>query len=159
MAVEKKNVFLSATVKSYIYRAQGKLIEGPRIPQRDPIQHGTALKAELTAAYKKHNTLTPQQIAAIKYKDGICLEFSGKKGHELIIKSLENRTVGIRLLNVKEDVENDTVHATVYVPKGKESFFVKRLDEYVESADLEKPRYHDLVNSIEKVKLAVLESF
>lgn len=159
MAVEKKNIFLSATIKSYLYRAQGKLIEGPRIPQRNPLQHAMSLKTELTAAYRKHSTLTPQQIAAIKYKDGICLEFSGKKGHELIVKSLENRTVGIRLLNVKEDTENDIVHATVYVPKGKESFFIKRLDEYAESANLEKPRYHDLINSIEKVRLAVLESF
>jgi hypothetical protein len=159
MAVEKKNIFLSATVKSYVYRAQGKPIEGPHIPQRNPVQHATALKAELDTACKKYNILTPQQIAAIKYKDGICLEFSGKKGHELIFKSLENRTVGIRLLNVKEDSENGTVHATVYVPKGKEAFFVKRLDEYIESADLEKPRHHDLINSIEKVKLAVLESF
>jgi hypothetical protein len=159
MAVDKKNIFLSATAKSYVYRAQGKPIEGPHIPQRNPAQHAAILKTELTAAYKKHNALTPQQIAAIKYKDGICLEFSGKKGHELIIKSLENRTVGIRLLNVKEDSENGTVHATVYVPKGKESFFIKRLDEYAESGNLEKPLHHDVINSIEKIKLAVLESF
>jgi hypothetical protein len=160
MAVDKKNLFLSDTAKSYGYRAQGKLIEGgPRIPQRHSVQHAANLKTELTAAYKKHSDLTSKQIAAIKYKDGICLEFSGQKGHELIFKSLENGTVGIRLLNVRKDIQNATIHATVYVPKDKTSFFIKRLDEYAKSANLEKPRYHDLINSIEEVKLAVLESF
>jgi hypothetical protein len=159
VAVDKKNLFLSDTVKSYVYRAQGRPIEGPRIPRRNPVQHVATLKADLAAAYQSHRDLTPKQIAAIKYKDGICLEFSGKKGHELIIKSLENGTVGIRLLNVKVDDKNDTVRATVFVPNGKESFFIKRLDEYAESANLDKPRYNDLINSIEKVKLAVLESF
>jgi len=159
MAIDKKNIFLSDTVKQYDYKAQGKPGGGPRIPQRNPVQHAETLKQDLFAAYKKHNDLTPKQIAAIKYKDGISLEFSGQQAHELMLKSLENMSVGIRLKNVRVDTKNDTVRATVFIPNGKEAYFINRLDKYVEAANTEKPRYQDFINSIEKVKLAVVESF
>lgn len=123
MAVEKKHIFLTDTTKSYNYTAQGKPADGPRIPQRNPSQHAATLKRELSAACQKYYSLVPKQIAAIKYKDGVCLEFSGHRGNDLIFKSLENMPSGIRLRNVKEDPQNEIVHATVFVPKGKESFF------------------------------------
>ena len=159
MAIDKKNIFLSNTVKHYGYKAQGKPGSGPRIPQRDPKKHAEILKQDLLTAYKRHNDLTPKQIAAIKYKDGICLEFSGQKEHELMLESLENMSVGIRLQNVKTDTQKDIVSATVFIPKGKESFFINRIEKYAKTAATEKPRYHDFINSIEKVKLAVVESF
>ena len=159
MAVEKKNIFLSNTVKSFDYKSQGKPASGPRIPQRNPLQHAAALKQELSAAYDKHNSLTREQIAAIKYKDGVCLEFSGRSENDLIFKSLEHTSAGIRLRNVRTDTQNNITHATVFVPKGKESYFIKRLDEYAKTANIEKPRYKDLINSIEEIKLAVVESF
>jgi len=159
MAVEKKHIFLTDTTKSYNYTAQGKPADGPRIPQRNPSQHAATLKRELSAACQKYYSLVPKQIAAIKYKDGVCLEFSGHRGNDLIFKSLENMPSGIRLRNVKEDPQNEIVHATVFVPKGKESFFFNRLDKYAETADAAKPSNHNLINSIEKIKLAVAESF
>jgi len=159
VAIEKKNIFLSDTMKHYDYKAQGKPGPGPRIPQRNPVQHAETLKKELFAAYKKHDDLTPKQIAAIKYKDGICLEFSGQQAHELMLKSLENMSTGIRLQNVRVDAKNDIVCATVFIPNGKKSFFVNRIDKYAETANIGKPRYQNFINSIEKVKLAVVESF
>jgi hypothetical protein len=159
MAIDKKNIFLSDTVKPYVYRAKSKFGSGPRIPQRIPTQHAATLKQDILSAYKKHNDLTPKQVAAIKYKDGICLEFSGQKAHELMFRSLENMSSGIRLRNVKVDTENDVVHATVFIPKGKESFFIKRIDKYAETANVGKPRHQDFINSIEEIKLAVVESF
>jgi len=157
MAVEKKNIFLSKTANNFKYRAQGKPNDGPRIPQRNPSQHSASLKQQILSACKKYNDLTQKQIAAIKYKDGIYLEFTGQKEHELMFNSLEYIPSGIRLLNAKKD--NEVMHATVFVPKGKESFFINRIDKYSETADISKPRYHDLINSIENIKLAVVESF
>jgi len=159
VAVEKKNIFLSNTMEHYDYKAQRKRGSDPHVPQRDSAQHAVTLKQDLFTAYKKHNDLTPKQIAAIKYKDGICLEFSGQQAHELMFKSLENMSVGIRLQNVRTDTKNDIVHATVFIPNGKESFFINRIDKYAETANIGKPRYQDFINSIEKVKLAVVESF
>jgi hypothetical protein len=159
MAIDKKNIFLSNTAINYNYKAQGKRGSDPCIPKRNPMQHAETLRQKLTAAYKKHNDLTPKQMAAIKYKDGICLEFFGQQAHELMLKSLENMSVGIRLQNVKVDANNDTVSATVFIPKGKESFFLNRIDKYAETADTEKPRHKNFINSIEEVKLAVIKSF
>jgi len=157
MAVDKKNIFLSNTVQSLNYKAPSTGGSGSNIPQRNPSQHVANLKQELSAVYQKHKSLTSKQIAAIKNKDGVCLEFFGHKGSALIFKSLENTASGIRLRNVKED--NDTIHATVFIPKGKESYFFKRLDAYADTVNQEKQKNQDLVNSIEKIKLAVVESF
>jgi hypothetical protein len=159
MAIDKKNIFLSDTIQSFDYTAQGKPGPGPRIPQRTPSQHAETLKQDLFAAYKKYNDMTLKQIAAIKYKDGICLEFFGQQAHELMLKSLENMSTGIRLRNVRVDAKNDIVCATVFIPSGKESFFINRIDKYAKTANTEKPRHHDFINSIEKIKLAVVESF
>jgi hypothetical protein len=103
--------------------------------------------------------LTPPQIAAIKYRDGICLDISGQQGHDLIIKSLENMKTGIRLLNVRYDEANQVTHAAVYIPKRKESFFIDRLDSYAETIETGKPKNQLLINSIEDIKLALLETF
>ena len=157
MAVDKKNIFLINTVESLKYKAQSGGRSGSNIPQRNPSQHVAKLKQELSAAFQKYKSLTSEQIAAIKNKDGVCLEFSGHKGNDLIFKSLENITSGIRLRNVK--VDNDIIHATVFIPKGKENYFLKRLDAYANTVNLEKQKNHDLINSIEKIKLAVVESF
>jgi len=160
MPVEKKHIFLSGTANSHNYKAQAKGGGDPRIPQRDPSLHVTALRRELSVAYDKYNAVAPKQIAAIKYKDdGICLEFSGQEGNDLIFKSLDNMPSGIRLRNVKFDAKNSITCATVFIPKGKESFFFNRLDEYAETANKDKPTHGKLINSIEKIKLAVVESF
>jgi hypothetical protein len=159
MAVEKKNIFLSGTIESLNYRQQGKPGSDKIIPPRDHFQHAETLKREFTVAYEKHSTLKPEQIAAIKYKDGVCLEISGLKGNALLFNSLEDMRVGSRLRNVRVDPENGVVQATVFIPKGKETFFIKKLDAYADTATQEKPKNRDLVNSIEEIKLAVVESF
>ena len=52
------------------------------------------------------------------------------------------------------------VIATVYVPSGKESYFLEKINQYInEDTPKGNPKNMKLVNSIEDVKLAVLESF
>jgi len=102
--------------------------------------------------------LTQEQIAAIHYKDGMYLEFSGAQNYDLAVKSLENISSGIRLLNVK--TENDTIKATVYVPSGKESIFLNKVQAYADSSlSGDRLKNNDLISSIENIKLAILESF
>jgi hypothetical protein len=118
--------------------------------------HAAYISRQLQAAAEA--SLTQKQVAAIRYKDGVYFEFSGAENHELAIKSLENLQQGIRLLNVKHD--GDIVKATVYIPAGKESYFLSKVQEYAKPTDEEKkPKNNDLVRSIENVKLAMLESF
>ena len=66
---------------------------------------------------------------------------------------------GIRLLKVWKD--NEIERAIVYIPNGKESYFLNKVKEYG-SSDLTKrrnPKNNDLIRTIEDVRIAILESF
>ena len=129
MAVEKKNIFLKNTIEPLPYASKSSPGPEKRIPNRDVNAHAVFLKHKLEQAYAA--SLTQKQVAAIRYKEGTYLEFSSAKQHDLAIKSLENISVGIRLLNVRVNDEKDIVYATVYVPDGKESFFINKVEKYV----------------------------
>ena len=76
-------------------------------------------------------------------------------------KSLEHITKGIRLLNVKEISEGDNhvkTRAIVYVPNGKEGYFISKIRQYKEEETSRgNPKNSNLVNSIEDVTIALLE--
>ncbi|MGJ8510723.1 hypothetical protein, partial [Glaesserella parasuis] len=67
--------------------------------------------------------------ASLPTKDGVYIEFVGQAGYDLVTKSLENRRSGIRLLNVKKSEE--VFSATVYIPAGKESHFLNKIQAYL----------------------------
>lgn len=160
MPIEKRNIFLTGTIEPLPFTSKSGRGSENAIPQRDVQQHANFLKRKFERAYAENKTLTQKQVAAIKYKEGIYLEFAGQQNHDLVIKSLENIRAGIRLLNVRTDVDTNEIKATVYVPEGKESFFINRLEQYqsilTESGE---PRNKNLINSIENVKLAFLDAF
>ncbi len=160
MPVEKKNIFLSGTIETLPFTSKSNPGSDRIIPGRDPAQHANFLRRRFAEVYAQNRALTPQQVAAIRYKEGVYLEFSGKQNCDLVVKSLENIRAGIRLLNVRIDQIDDTIKATVYVPEGKETFFINRLEQYSSTATIQdKPKHENLINSIEDVKLALLESF
>ncbi len=158
MSVEKKNIFLNDTNKSIPYVSRSMLI-GKNFPLRDNSKlHAQFIGRKLNECYERSKT--QKQAAAIRYKEGVYLEFSSAAKHDLAIKSLENRTQGIRLLNVKTDNETETIKATVYIPAGKELYFIKKVEAY--SSEVTKkglPRNNDLVRSIEDIRIAMLDSF
>ena len=157
MAVEKKNIFLTQTVETMPYTSTSRPI-GTNYPKRTVATHAAFIQRKLQECYT--NSLTQRQVAAIRYKEGTYLEFSSAKGHDLAIKSLESRKSGIRLLNVREDEESDIVKATVYIPAGKESFFLKKVETYAsEQTSKGSPKNNDLVRSIDDIKIAMLDSF
>lgn len=157
MAVDKKNIFLSQTAESLSYTSSPRPM-GSNYPRRTTATHADFIQRKLKDCYDE--ALTQRQVAAIRYKEGTYLEFSGASQHDLAVKSLENRTQGIRLLNVHEDTETNTIKATVYIPEGKENYFIQKVEAYAtEQTKSGKPKNNDLVSSIENIKLAMLESF
>jgi hypothetical protein len=160
MPVDKKNIFLSGTIEPMPFTSRSAPGAERAIPSRDVAQHANYLKGRFKEAYAQNKNLTQQQVAAIRYKEGVYLEFSGQQNHDLVVKSLENIRAGIRLLNVRIDSDDDTIKATVYVPDGKESYFINRLEQYLSEVTIKgEPRHKDLINGIENVKLAFLNSF
>lgn len=163
MVVNKKNIFLKNTARTMSYSSYPLSI--PRnFPERNVQTHADFIRLKLQESYS--NDITQKQAAAIRYKEGIYLEFSSAPSDELVIKSLENRQQGIRLLNVQEDsvIQEDSVKkitkATVYIPAGKESYFLNKVNAYgTELTKSGKPKNNDLIRSLDDVKLAILDSF
>jgi hypothetical protein len=98
-------------------------------------------------------------------RDGIYVEFEGAPGYDLVTKSLEDRGAGIRLLNVytirsQSDPTQEITRATVFIPSGKQEHFLRKIRKYAEEDTKKgKPKNADLIQSVEDMRLAVLESF
>lgn len=161
MPIEKRNIFLQETRDTLPFVSKrGR--SGTTFPVRaNPGAHAAFIAQKLTEC--RSQDLTQRQVASIRYKDGLYLEFSGAENYDLHTKALDNyqSKTGIRLLNIRKD--GNITRATVYVPAGKENYFLERVQAFSDSLEsLEEnssPKNNNLVRSIEDVKLAVLESF
>ena len=157
MAVDKGNIFLTNTQDVLPYVSGSKRANRSLPIRNDPRAHAEFIRQKLNECQEK--SLSQKQVAAIRYKDGTYLEFTSAVDCDLPLKSFENRRQGIRLLSVKEDTDSST-KATVYIPSGKESYFLQKVQAYADTIDGEKnPKNNDLVRSIENVRIAVLNSF
>lgn len=96
-----KNIFLQHTASPLPYAPQGGG-GGPKYPTRNnPDAHARFISRKLQES--RAQDLTQRQVAAIRYKEGLYLEFSGAVQHDLAVQKLENLKKGIRLSNVKRD--------------------------------------------------------
>lgn len=126
--------------------------------------HGEFIQRQFNAAFAAAKT--QKQVAAIKYKESTYLQVKGVAGYDLNLKSLENMPSGIRLLNFQEtkDVESGKIipEATIFVPRGKESFFLNRVQDFLNPEKNNKKtgsrKNKDLINSIGNISLAILSS-
>lgn len=156
MSEKKPNIFLRDVSEAISYSSEGARIERSFPVRSNPRQHAAIIEKKLKECQKK--ALEQKQVAAIRYKEGLYLEFSGEVNKELNVKSLENISMGVRLLNVH--TEEDITRATVYVPSAKAGYFLSKVEEYSNSlGGTGNPKNNDLIRSIEDVRLAVVESF
>ena len=156
-----EHIFLPGKPESHRYTSFGIPIK-ESLPQRERRTHAQYLHKKLDEIWKSVKEKNRDRLAvSLPVKNGTYLEFEGSPDEILNIQSLENRTSGIKLLNSRiHDMENQRViKATVYVPKGKELFFLKRIEEYGETSPKGNPRHERLIATINDIKEAVLESF
>lgn len=157
MDIIKRNIMLSDVTERLDYSAQSKRVS-ISFPARERKGHAQFIAQKLEEC--RRTSLSQKQVAAIHYRDGMYLEFSGKAGYDLLTKGLENQKQGIRLLNVQRESADSPIKATVYVPAGKENYFIKKVNEYADKETQKgNPKNQDLIASIEDVRNAVLESF
>lgn len=159
MTVDKKNLFLRNTETPLAYSSRPIPIEHNYPVRRDANAHANFIQSKFNDSYERSSI--QKKAAAIRYKNGMYLEFSSALGHELSVKSLEDIRQGIRLLNVKENLDTKQVKAIIYVPDGKEAHFLKKVKAYGSEVSEKsgKPKNNDLVSSIEDISLAMLEAF
>lgn len=158
MAVERKNLFLHGTKDSKPYSSRPNPVKR-NFPHRENHKvHATYLERKLKECFERSEI--QKQAAAIRYKDGTYLEFSGLATCDLASRSLENIPKGIRLLNIKNDEKTCIQSATVFIPAGKESFFSNKIEQYrSEITKKGNPKNNDLIRSIEDIRVAILKSF
>lgn len=158
-----KHIFISGNKKPEKYKDSRKGGKQPRIPQRDIAAHSAKLLQQFDNIWNQKKELEQTRTAEkIATREGTYLSFTSAADHDLITKSLENIRNGIRLLNIKEEKISDghtQVKATIYIPKGREKYFIDKITEYeLKNSDSGKPKNAKLVNSIEDVSMALLES-
>ncbi|MEM7571326.1 MAG: S8 family peptidase [Bacteroidota bacterium] len=136
-------------------------------PDRVRKAHGERLEEKFNAVWKEFADISDtRQAASLPTRGGIYIQVRSADAFPLKLKSLENLRKGIRLTRVSSIVEEKgggTVEytvATVFIPTGEHTYFLQKIKEYLEGdSPSGKPKNQSLINSIEDVKLAVLESF
>ena len=166
MATEHSHIFLreAQDTEEFTTPRSG----GPQkdIPQRDRQSHSAKLQSQWAAIWAKAKEQKESRTAvSMPSRDGVYVEFEGAPGHDLVTKSLEDRSAGIRLLNVytirsESDPTQEITRATVFIPAGKQNHFLKKINEYAQKeTKCGNPKHAPLVQSVEDMRLAVLESF
>ena len=154
-----RHIFLQDPPRFLRFTSPRRGSEKPRIPQRDRIQHSTYLKQRLETAWAEADQ---RQAVVHVERHGAYFDFVSDLGADLVLKSLEDRRGGIRLLNVRREGEGTSqkTYATVYVPHTKRGHFLRKITKYAEENTLSgKPKNQNLINSIADIRRSVLESF
>lgn len=156
-----EHIFLSWKPESISYRAFGKPVSEV-FPARERRTHAEFLQRKLHDIWKEvEKNDSARAAVSLPTRNGTYIEFIGSPDELLNIQSLENKPSGIKLLNSRMvEMDNQKViKATVYIPKGKENFFLKRIENYGEESPKGKPKHQKLVATINDIRGAVLESF
>jgi len=135
----------------------------PRVRPQDRSIHADNVRQSLENAWQ---TAIDRQAVAHSDRHGVYLEFSSEPGFDLALKSLEYRGANIKLLNIKNQGEEDEKRtlATVFVPHDKSAHFLRKVTAYAEENNLPKkdgtttPKNATLIESIGDVRAAILES-
>jgi len=135
----------------------------PRLKPQDRTTHAEYVKSALQQA---QTVAVKRQAVVRSERQGIYLEFSSEPGFDLVMKSLEAKHAGIKLLNVKVEGEGDDVvtRATVYIPHDKCSHFLQKAVAYATEDNPPKadgtstPKNAKLIESIGDVRAGMLES-
>ena len=135
---------------------------GPRGPYKTPPRNRETHSAFLIKQLKdtKQQSLVyseERKALGIDAQDGIYLQFKSDPEFELKFESLEFRPSGIELLAVKD--HNGVTFATVFVPEGKLSIFINKIEKYRSELTAKgKFRNKDLVESIADIRVASIKS-
>lgn len=169
MAKEYPHIFLHDAQQATAFTTPRSLRgDSDKFPTRNRQSHSAKLHEQWAAIWTKAREEQESRVAvSMPVTSGVYIEFEGAAGYELVTKSLEDRRSGIRLLNVRENfvnvggnLEQKITRATVFIPMGKQNFFLKKILEYAQEENRKGlPKNNDLIRSVEDMRLAVLDSF
>lgn len=132
------------------------------LPPRDRTTHGTTVREQLNKVRGENEQgrgvqTEPERPAPIS------IEVRSEPGFVLNLESLENRAKGIEVACVR--TEGDVQVATVQVPEGALTHFLKLVEKYL-TEDTKgtpktppKPKHRELIDRVAELRLATLRSF
>lgn len=139
-------------------RPTGGSGSGLNLPQRNRQSHAEQLMDQLASIQEQESSIVSQQKSiGLDAGWGIYISFESEPDFDLKFESLEFQRSGIELCAIKQS-ERKTM-ATVFVPEGKLSYFLKKISQYKdENTPKDNPRHKDLIEGISAIKLAALEA-
>lgn len=165
MAKLQEHIFLRDIAKSERFTTISSRGGKPNIPERNRISHSQHLISRFSDIRQQSiDEKQEREAMSLPTHRGTYLEFKSGLNADLITKSLENIKQDIRLLSIRS-VQNDNgqeIRAIVYIPQGKEAIFINKIQDYAndnKNTPKGNPKNAPLVNSIEDVQLALLDSF
>ncbi len=131
-------------------------------PSRTRAAHAASLRQQIDELIAEAELRVGFRAAVLPESrdDGVQVVFEGAPGYELQLSSIESRTANIELLSVREVGEGSRriVVAAAYVPMQGLAHLLNRLTAYATQLIHGKPKNQALIESIEQVKMAVVES-
>lgn len=168
--LEFPHLFLNGSAQEQNYTSPQSGRDDLEVPERND-RNGQAdfVKNGLETAWSSSEQAREQRKAvSLPTRNGTYIQFDSAIGFDLKTKSFDLKQSGIRLLNVSEDAPDGDgdnagviTKATIYVPAGKEGILLGKIEKYrtEENAKSGNPRNQGLINGIENVQEAIIESF
>lgn len=156
---QRAHFILQNTSQAISFTAKGGGGSPADIPAQNRQQHGTALRAQITALKPVAAQVAEQQQSqGLESGLGLKIQFSGFPNVELAFESLANERQGIELLSIRRD--GDATYANVFVPDGKLVHFENYITAYLEEKKDRNGRSRDhspLINAIASIRQAGLK--
>ena len=130
---QHSHLFLPDIKESIPYTSNATRGPQANIPERDIATHSERLITLFQGVWENvQQDKVEREAVSLRTKNGTYLEFKSSAGFDLTTKSLEDIRQGIRLLNIRQigEGENEETLCTVYVPSGKENFFLQKITDY-----------------------------
>lgn len=156
MPERKHHIRLEGFYSNESYRSKSTA-RNPQVQLRNRQQHGSALSLQFANALTDYQHARVIFDAPITDELGIYIELEGFPGTPLPFDNIDNRDFQLRSLTSSEEVEK----AVVFIPESRRGAFQNKIEQYLDvSSDRNnKPRNHNMIDSIRSVRLANIRSF
>lgn len=153
------HIFVTYYTTNQAYKTKNRGGGGKRSRNRDHVSHGAFILESINSAFSDFEIQKTSSALTklINQEEGIYLEVFGEKDTPFPIESLDNTQISLR--NIRESQEDNTLIATVFIPMDQRRKVLNKIEKYIETAERQKPKNYILVNSIDHVRLATLQSF
>jgi hypothetical protein len=160
---DRSHILIRGQASAEAYRPPPRNVTGRYLPApEDRTRHAERLAGELEAADRQGTDRRERQAMRVEgTTPGIYVSFESLPGVELALESLDPRRGKLHpeLVSVREVIVDGELveQATVFIPEGKLGYFLRRIEEYLATAEEDRPRNRNLIDRIRSIGLASLE--